>query len=325
MDDQERVAVALEADPRWVAVRAWLNGDRRLEIAHQLRVAVDLFQALEIDHPPDDNFAGVRISQLPPSHPLAMIWPVPTEALRRLMFHGARILKASATLIEHGGAELTTSLQVLGRSLLEAVAQVRWVCQSWREQETSALSEDQSLRTLTARVALLHLGGAADQWRESDQFQFDDLETMVAQLIDVQNLVSKVFGAGCVDFSKTNAQNWKVDGEVRPRITTMVEETGTEIYSGGLSPASHYTTPSLSVHASLGSDLGQYLEIDAGTHHYKAFTISPTAVEGWARYQVVWFRWAGELVSSVHGWPTAELAASDEEAQAIFGGPISCR
>lgn len=323
MKDHERAAAAFAADPRWVAARKWLDGDRRHEIAGQLRVAVDLFQALEIDHPPDDYFAGVPLSQLPPSHPLAAMWPVPTEALRRLMFHAARMMKASATLIDHGGTDLTTSLQVLGRSLLEAVAQIRWVCQPWREIEGSPLSEDQALRSFAARVALLHLGGAADQWRESDQFQFDDLDAMAAQLDDVQRFVSRAFGAEAVDFSRTSAQNWKVGGESRPKITTMVEEAGADIYSGGVSPASHYTTPSLSAHASLGSDLGQYLEIDAGTHHYKAFTISPKAVEGWARYQVVWFRWAGELVSSVHGWPVADLAAADDAARAVFGGPIS--
>lgn len=307
---------ALGAEPRWTSAMEWLQGSRRAEVAAVLSEAVQAYFDLENSHPPEETFGGVNLKDLPREHPLPLTWPLPTHALRMLMVHAGRILRSFSTLVSGGGSELTVTLPMLGRPLLETVATVKWLVEPWRVGEPA--DPPAQLRLVAARAMLVDLAGRNDLLRESREFEMDDLPTVTASLAEGHSQAAQVF-SGKVDFRDANSAKWVIDGEVRHRIGQMVGEVGSVLFPTETSHRTHYLVPSLRSHGSLGSDMGTHIKIVYEDHHDNVFVLDPKAVEGWTWYHLVWFRWAAELMAALHGWSSDRLSADDEHATDVFG------
>lgn len=307
---------ALAAEPRWTAAMEWLQGSRRAEVAAVLSEAVQAYFDLENSHPPDETFAEIYLKDLPREHPLPLTWPLPTHALRMLMVHAGRILRSFSTLVAEGGSELTVTLPMLGRPLLETVATVKWIVEPWRA--GGPADPPAQLHSVAARAMLIDLAGRNDLVRESQEFEMDDLPAVIDSLAEGHRQAARIF-SGRVDFRKANSAEWMIDGETKPRIGEMVGEVGAVLFPGERSHRTHYLVPSLRSHGSLGSDMGTHIKIVYENHHDNILVLDPKAVEGWAWYQLVWFRWAAELMAALHGWSSDRLSADDEHATGIFG------
>ena len=231
----ERLKSAISTSPELAEAQAWLRGERPGRLRKLTRRLANCYTVVENSSPAGQVIGPVAIDALAAGHPLRQLWPDPSIHARELMFRATHLYRCLGVLVAEAGSDITSSLPVLGRALLEVISQVDWLLEP-----VGIADVDLAGRILARRAYLLSLAGLADLVHESEAFGFEDEQELALRLAAGKELAASMFGADAVSMSPRNPDRWAIDGDSRPRKGQMVDAVGGKIFSLGIRKSSHY-------------------------------------------------------------------------------------
>jgi hypothetical protein len=313
-----RLKSAMASSSDVARAEAWLRSGRPTQLRELTRRLAMSYMTVENSSPAGQRIGLVAIPELAEEHPLRQTWPAPSLEARELMFRATHLYRCLGVLVAEAGSDITSSLPVLGRALLELVSQVDWLL------EPAGIADvELAGRAVARRAYLLSLSGLADLAHESEDFGFEDAPELRVQLAAGRKLAAvTMFGAYAVSMTQRNPDRWTIDGESKPRKGQMVDAVGGKIFSLGVARSSHYRMPSSSAHGTLGAPVGKPVPIPGPDNVYVLACLDVESVEGWLWYYTVWYRHGTRLMARAHRWPESQIAQHDLDARSLFGRQI---
>jgi hypothetical protein len=313
----ERLQQAIARSPDAAKARRWLESERPQQLRELTRRIASSYAKAENSSPAAGVFGSIAIDELEAGDVLRLTWPDPSLVSRELMFRATHLYRTLGVLVAEAGSDVTSSLHVVGRAMLEALSHVDWLLQPLRSADKGS-----SARAVARRTYLLALARVAELGFEADDFEMPDLPEINGLLADGRQRAAELFGSETISLSRRNPSNWRIDDEGLPRKSELVDSVGKTIFSLGVRKASHYRTPSLAAHASLAAPLGRFIPIDGPDKVHTMFCIDVDTVERWLWYYTVWYRYGAGLMADAHHWPAEQVAACDVEAKRVFGSSV---
>jgi hypothetical protein len=312
-----RLQQAIERSPDAAKARRWLESERPQQLRDLTQRIAASYAEVENSSPAAGVIGSIVIDALEARDVLRLTWPDPSLVTRELMFRATHLYRTLGLLVAEAGSDVTSSLQVIGRAMLEALSHVYWILEPlrWADRGNSA-------RAVARRTYLLSLARLAELGFEAEDFEMPDISKINDELATGRERAAGLFGSEAVSLSRRNPSNWRIDDEGLPRKSELVDRVGKAIFSLGVRKASHYRTPSLAAHASLAAPLGRFIPIDGPDNVHVMFCIDADIVERWLWYYTVWYRYTTGLMAHAHHWPHEQLTTCDAEAKRMFGQSV---